>query len=93
MRIWTKAALAAGVAVVVLAGVAAVRTATYEAPVALDPGTALAPAPAFDLQAAAAHLSQAIGFRTVSHQEAAETQGDEEGRAQFVHCLEMEMVF
>ena len=77
MRIWTKAALAAGVAVVVLAGVAAVRTATYEAPVALDPGTALAPAPAFDLQAAAAHLSQAIGFRTVSHQEAADNQAAE----------------
>ena len=77
MRMWTKAALAAGAAVVVLVGVVAVRTATYEAPVAVDRGIELAAAPAFDLQSAAAHLSQAIGFQTVSHQDAADNQAAE----------------
>lgn len=65
-----KLALAAGAAVVVLAGVVAVRTATWAPPAMVDTQMELAAAPAFDVPAAAGRLSQAITFQTVSHQEA-----------------------
>ena len=72
MGILSKIALGAGVAVVALVGVVAVRTALYEPPRLVAADIELAPAPAFDLAAAAGRLAQAITFQTVSHQDAAD---------------------
>jgi carboxypeptidase PM20D1 len=59
-------------ALVVAAGVVAVRTATF-APRDIADGSdvRLAPAPPYDLAAAIAHLSAAAQIRTISHQDAA----------------------
>jgi carboxypeptidase PM20D1 len=60
------------------AGVIAFRTATFApADIADSAGIKLAPAPAFDVQAAARNLGAAIRFQTVSHQDPAENQTGE----------------
>jgi carboxypeptidase PM20D1 len=56
-----------------LAAVLAVRTATYRAPAAFDPGgVSLAQAPPLDIDTAARHLAEAVAFRTISHQDPGE---------------------
>jgi carboxypeptidase PM20D1 len=62
-------------AVAVLAGTAAIRTATF-APGDIADGsdTRLAAAPAYDLDAAVAHLSAATQIATISHQDPADNQ-------------------
>jgi carboxypeptidase PM20D1 len=67
--------MAAGLGLLALGGVIAVRTATF-APTGLADGTgiAVAAAPPLDIQAAAAHLGAAIRFQTVSNQDAAQNQ-------------------
>lgn len=73
MRTAGKAALGAAGVVAILAGVIAVRTATFRSPVAADgAAVALAEAPAMDPALAARHLSEAIRIATVSHQDAAD---------------------
>ncbi|PZQ22102.1 MAG: peptidase M20 [Sphingopyxis macrogoltabida] len=64
----------AGIAALALvAGIVAVRTATFgAAQVADGADVRLAAAPAFDLNAAVGNLSAATRFRTISHQDAAE---------------------
>ena len=70
LRAYLLAALAV---VATVAVVVAVRTAAYEPPASTGlTGTALAPAPAIDAARAAAHLSEAIRIRTVSHQDRSE---------------------
>lgn len=73
----------AGAAVVALVGTVAVRTATFK-PGAVGDGSGIrvAQAPAFDTQAAAQHLSQAVQIQTVSHQDAAENRLGEWDRLQ-----------
>jgi len=67
--IWTGAAVAA------LVGTVAGRTATFKPDAVGDgSGITVARAPAFDTQAAAQHLSQAVQIQTVSHQDPAENQ-------------------
>lgn len=75
MRKWP---LYVGGAVVLLGGVLAARTAMF-APEAVGTGQSItvAPAPAFDAQLAAQHLSQAVQIQTVSHQDPAENQAGE----------------
>ncbi|EPX61731.1 M20/M25/M40 family peptidase [Cystobacter fuscus DSM 2262] len=75
MRTLARIGLGAGGALVLLAAVMGVRTARLEAPVgaALDGGSLAGPV-AVDVNAAAQRLSQAIRFRTVSHQDKAEDQ-------------------
>lgn len=63
-----KIGLGVGVAAIALAGVVAVRTLTYEPPGEASPKVALAPPVNVDVPRAAANLSQAIRFRTISHQ-------------------------
>ena len=66
---------------VVVAGVVAVRTATFRAPAAFDPESiALADAPPLDTRTAARHLAEAVRFRTISHQDAAENDWTEWSR-------------
>lgn len=62
--------LVAGGAIAALGGTVAARTALFK-PDAVGDGTGIkvASAPAFDAQAAAEHLSQAVQIRTVSHQD------------------------
>ena len=70
LRAYLLAALAV---VATVAVVVAVRTAAYEPPASTGlTGTALAAAPAIDAARAAAHLSEAIRIRTVSHQDRSE---------------------
>lgn len=69
-----KIGLGAGVAAIALAGVVAVRTLTYEPPGEKPPKVALAPPVSVDVARAAANLSQAIRFRTISHQDPAQDQ-------------------
>jgi carboxypeptidase PM20D1 len=58
---------------VVVAGVVAVRTATFRAPAAFDPASvALADAPPVDTGRAVRHLAEAVRFRTISRQDAGE---------------------
>lgn len=64
-----KIALTAGVAALALVGVVAVKTVTYQPPIGSQVGVALAPAVVVDVPRAAANLSQAIRFQTVSHQD------------------------
>jgi carboxypeptidase PM20D1 len=65
---------------VLLAGVAVVafKTMTFKpAGVADASGITLAPIPAFDIDAAAAHLGAAVRFQTVSHQNVTQNQPEE----------------
>lgn len=72
--------LAAGVAALTVVGVAGVRTLTWAPPAVIEGAADLAAAPAFDVQAAAGRLSEAITFRTVSHQDAADNDLDQWSR-------------
>ncbi|MEY4952573.1 MAG: hypothetical protein RL299_997, partial [Pseudomonadota bacterium] len=64
-----------GAAAVALVGTVAVRTATFKPDAVGDgSGITVAKAPAFDTQAAAQHLSQAVQIQTISHQDPAEDQ-------------------
>jgi carboxypeptidase PM20D1 len=72
--------LAAGVAALTVVGVAGVRTLTWAPPAVIEGAADLAAAPAFDVQAAAGRLSEAIAFRTVSHQDAADNDLDQWSR-------------
>lgn len=73
MKTWTKAALTTVGAVALLAGVVAVRTATFKPATQVDLSTVkLAAATPVDQANAALHLSQAIQIRTVSHQDKAD---------------------
>lgn len=75
MRKWV---LALGVAAVALAGTVAARTVLFKPDtVGTGAGITVAPAPAFDTQAAAQHLSRAVQIQTVSHQDQAENQPGE----------------
>jgi carboxypeptidase PM20D1 len=73
-----KSVLVAGLGLMALGGVIAVRAATF-APTDIADGTGItvAAAPPIDVQAAAAHLSAAIRFQTVSNQDAAQNQTEE----------------
>ncbi|QNO26672.1 M20 family peptidase [Sphingopyxis sp. OPL5] len=68
--------LLGGLAIVaIIAGTVAVRTATFEpANIADGSDVRLAAVPAYDLDAAVAHLSAAAQFLTISHQDPAENQ-------------------
>ena len=75
MKTWAKAGLGLGGALVLLAGVVAVRTATFKAPAAADlSAVTLAPLVRVDRALAAQHLSEAIQIQTVSHQDKADDQ-------------------
>lgn len=75
MKKWV---LALGVGIAALAGTVAARTAMFKPDSVGDgAGITVAPAPAFDTQAAAQHLSQAVQILTVSHQDPAENQTGE----------------
>lgn len=67
-----RTALGVGGALAVLVGVVAVRTATFAPPAATGDAAVLAAPRPVDAGRAAAHLGQAIRFRTVSHQDAAQ---------------------
>jgi carboxypeptidase PM20D1 len=68
----TTVLLGAG-ALALLAGVVAIRTATFKPPgVAGLAAASLAPEAPIDASGAAQHLSQAVRFQTVSHQDAAQ---------------------
>jgi len=70
-----KAGLTAVGLVLAVAGVVAVRTATFKAPAAVDvAGARLAAARPVDIARAAANLAQAIRFQTISHQDRADDQ-------------------
>ncbi len=70
-----KSVLLTGLGVLVLGGVIAVRTAAFApADIADGSGITVAAAPSVDVQNAAAHLSAAIRFQTVSNQNAAQNQ-------------------
>jgi carboxypeptidase PM20D1 len=75
MGVGGKVALTAVGAVLVLAGVVAVRTATFKAPAVVDPASVkLAAARPLDVAKAAGHLAEAVRFQTISHQDKAEDQ-------------------
>lgn len=75
MGVMGKIGLTAVGLVLAVAGVVAVRTATFEAPAQADPAAArLASARPVDTARAAEHLAQAIRFRTISHQDRADDQ-------------------
>ena len=80
MGVIGKLGLAAGVAALTVVGVAAVRTLTWVPPAVVEGAIDLADAPNFDVQAAAGRLSEAITFRTVSHQDAADNDLDQWSR-------------
>jgi carboxypeptidase PM20D1 len=68
-------ALGAAGLVVVLAGVAAVRAATFKPPAQTDPkSVTLAPVQPVDAQRAAVRLGEAIRFQTIAHQNPADDQ-------------------
>jgi carboxypeptidase PM20D1 len=71
MAIRTTALLGAG-AIAILAAVVGIRTATLKAPDADLGGVKLAPEVPIDAAQAAGRLSQAVQFRTISHQDPAE---------------------
>jgi carboxypeptidase PM20D1 len=75
-----KLGLAAGVTALTVVGVVGVRTLTWAPPAVIEGAADLAAAPAFDVQAAAGRLSEAITFRTVSHQDAADNDLDQWSR-------------
>ncbi len=78
MKKWV---LGLGVAVLALGGVVGARTATFK-PDAVADGSKIkvAAAAPFDAVAAASHLSQAVQFKTVSNQNAADNQTAEWGK-------------
>lgn len=68
-----KAGLLAGGVILAVGGVVALKTATFKAPAGADYSQIrLATPPKIDQAAAAKHLSQAIQFRTISHQNPAD---------------------
>ncbi|MEQ1498889.1 MAG: M20 family peptidase [Novosphingobium sp.] len=72
MKKWV---LALGVGAAALGGTVAARTAMFKPDAVGDgSGITVAAAPAFDTQAAAQHLSQAVQIQTISHQNPAEDQ-------------------
>jgi len=75
MKLIGRIALGLVAVVLLLAVIVGVRTATYKAPSGADLSKVkLAPAVAIDTSQAAQHLSQAVQFQTVSHQDKAENQ-------------------
>ena len=73
MGVGGKVALTAVGLVLAVAGVVAVRTATFKAPAQVDPAAVrLAAARPVDVAKAADHLAQAVRFQTVSHQDKAD---------------------
>ena len=82
MGVIGKLGLAAGVTALTVVGVVGVRTLTWAPPAVIEGAADLAAAPAFDVQAAAGRLSEAITFRTVSHQDAADNDLDQWSRFQ-----------
>ncbi|MGB7654486.1 MAG: M20 family peptidase [Novosphingobium sp.] len=75
MKKWV---LALGVGIAALAGTVAARTAMFKPDSVGDgAGITVTAAPAFNTQAAAQHLSQAVQIQTVSHQDPAENQTGE----------------
>jgi carboxypeptidase PM20D1 len=72
MGVVRGAALTGAAALAVLAGVVAVRTATFKPPSGDLSGVKLAAATPIDANEAARHLSRAIQFQTVSHQDPAQ---------------------
>jgi carboxypeptidase PM20D1 len=75
MGIAGKAGLTAVGLVLAIAGVVTVRTATFKPPATVDPASvSLASARPLDVNKAADHLSQAVRFQTVSHQDKADDQ-------------------
>jgi carboxypeptidase PM20D1 len=75
MKLIGRIALGLVAVVLLLAVIVGVRTATYKAPAGVDLSKVkLAPAVAIDTSQAAQHLSQAVQFQTVSHQDKAENQ-------------------
>ncbi|MDX5332354.1 MAG: M20 family peptidase [Caulobacteraceae bacterium] len=80
MGVIGKLGLAAGVTALTVVGVVGVRTLTWAPPAVIEGAADLATAPAFDVQAAAGRLSEAITFRTVSHQDAADNDLDQWSR-------------
>src|SRR3990167_531675 len=78
MKLIGKVALGALALVALLIVVIAVRTLTYKAPASADLGGVKLAAPVtVDRAKAAQHLSEAIGFQTVSHQDKADDQPGE----------------
>ncbi|WP_332774024.1 M20 family peptidase [Phenylobacterium sp.] len=78
MKLIGKIALGALALVALLVVVIAVRTLTYKTPASADLGGVKLAAPvAVDRAMAAQHLSQAIGFQTVSHQDKADDQPEQ----------------
>ena len=64
-----------GVGLLAVAGVVAVRTATFKSPVTVDPAAVqLAPSIPIDNAKAAQHLGEAVRFETVTHQDASQDQ-------------------
>ena len=83
MKTSTKIAAGLGAAVLAVGGIVLIRTATYKpAAVADVSGIKVAAPVKVDLDQAAAHLSQAIQFQTVSHQNKADDQPAEWDRLQ-----------
>jgi carboxypeptidase PM20D1 len=75
MGIAGKAGLTAVGLVLAVAGVVAVRTATFKPPATVDPASVrLAAARPLDVNKAAANLAHAVRFQTVSHQDKADDQ-------------------
>ena len=75
MKLIGRIALGLVAVVVLLAVIVGVRTATFKGPSGADLSKVkLAPAVAIDTSQAAQHLSQAVQFQTVSHQDKAENQ-------------------
>ncbi|HEX6866231.1 MAG TPA: peptidase M20, partial [Caulobacteraceae bacterium] len=70
---WKRVALLAVAALVLLVAVVVYRTATYEAPAAVDlTEVKLAPVAPVDAARAAAHLGEAVRFRTINNQNPAD---------------------
>lgn len=68
--------------VAILASVVVYRTMTFQSPVAAGSSDMLAASPAFDVEQAARHLSEAIRFKTVSQQDEAAADRNEWTRLQ-----------
>ena len=79
MKAIIRAATALLVLLVLIAAILVFRTLTYESPAASHAETALIPPPQTDLQQAAQHLSEAIGFRTITEQDSATSKLSEWG--------------
>ncbi|MBS0334386.1 MAG: M20 family peptidase [Proteobacteria bacterium] len=81
MKFLGRAALVVFIAVIVVIGIALVRTLTYRAPGQVSTADIrVVPAEQVDLAAAAQHLSQAVQIQTVSHQDAKDDQPAEWAR-------------